>query len=367
MGFGQWLGLLGLVAVLVLLWSLKDVVLVIFTATVLSVTLNLPVGFMERRCGWRHSWALMVVLLGLTVLVLVSGVVLFPQFVKEFGEILENLPRALNTLLELIDVNYRHVIFYLYGRESDLRESLSELLRTITSTNVGGTLERSLRGILGLAGNLGSGLVKVVIVLVLAVMLAAQPKAYQEMVIRLAPSFYRRRMNVVLSQCARALSNWIVGLLISSLCVAILAGIGLALLGVKPVVANALLAGLLNVIPNIGPTISTVFPASVALLDSPGRAMGVVILYLGIQNLESYLITPQVMQNQLRLLPGLTLLSQFVSAVLLGPLGLLMALPLVVVFQVLIREVLIHDVMDRWLLGGGAAGLAATAGVERED
>ncbi|MYI88421.1 MAG: hypothetical protein F4074_07625, partial [Synechococcus sp. SB0672_bin_10] len=62
----------------------------------------------------------------------------------------------------------------------------------------------------------------------------------------------------------------------------------------------------------------------------------------------------------------LALLSQFVFAVLLGPLGLLMALPLVVVLQVLVREVLIHDVMDRWPLGGGAAG-AATAREGPED
>ncbi|KKZ14281.1 MAG: hypothetical protein TH68_05375, partial [Candidatus Synechococcus spongiarum 142] len=139
----------------------------------------------------------------------------------------------------------------------------------------------------------------------------------------------------------------------------------LAVLGVKPVVANALVAGLLNVIPNIGPTISTVFPASVALLDSPWRAMAVVVLYLVIQNVESYLITPFVMHKQVKLLPGLALLSQFVFTILLGPLGLLMALPLVVVLQVLVREVLIHDVMDRWLLGG-AAGVATVRGGQED-
>ena len=365
MGFGQWLGLLALLALLILLWSLRGVMLVVFTAIVLSVALSLPVRAIEDHCGWRHSWALMLVLLGLSVLVLVSGVVLFPPFVKEFREIIENLPRALNTLLDLIDINYRTVILNIYGSESDLPESLSELFRAITSTNVGNTLERSLRGILDLAGNLGNGLVKVVVVLVLAVMLTAQPKPYQALAIRLAPSFYRRRLQVVFSHCYSALGNWIVGLLISSFCVAGLAGIGLAVLGVKPVVANAMVAGLLNVIPNIGPTISTVFPASVALLDSPWRAMAVVVLYLGIQNVESYLITPFVMHKQVKLLPGLALLSQFVFTILLGPLGLLMALPLVVVLQVLVREVLIHDVMDRWLLGG-AAGVATVRG-EQED
>lgn len=362
MGFGQWLGLLALLAVLLLLWSLKEVLLVLFSAIVLSLSLNLPVRAMQRHCGWQRPWALMVVLLGLSVVVLVSSVVLVPPFVKEFRELIEKLPKAVNTLLALIDANYQAVIFNIYGSDSDLPDSLAELFRT--STDVGAALERGLQGLLGLAGNLGGGLLTVVLALVLAVMLAAQPKPYQALVIRLAPSFYRRRLQVVLSHCDSALGNWMVGLLISSFCVAGLAGIGLAVLGVQPVVANALLAGLLNVIPNIGPTISTIFPVSVALLDSPWRAMAVVVLYLGIQNVESYLITPFVMHKQVKLLPGLALLSQFVFAVLLGPLGLLMALPLVVVLQVLVREVLIHDVMDHWLLVGAAGAATAKEGPE---
>ena len=363
MGFGQWLGLLVLLACLLLLWSLKGVLLVLFSAIVLSVGLNLPVRALERHWGWRRSWAFLAVLLGLSVAVLIGSVVLAPPFVKEFRELIEKLPQAMNTLLELIDANYRAVILNIYGSDSGLPESLAELFRT--RTDVGNALERGLQGLLGLVGNLGGGLLKVVFVLVLAVMLTAQPKPYQALAIRLAPSFYRRRLKVVLGNCDSALGNWMVGLLISSFCVAGMAGIGLAVLGVKPVVANALLAGLLNVIPNIGPTISTVFPGSVALLDSPWRALAVVVLYLGIQNVESYLITPVVMHNQVKLLPGLALLSQFVFAVLLGPLGLLMALPLVVVAQVLVREVLIHDVMDRWLLGSAVG--AATAREAPED
>ena len=363
MGFGEWLGLLALLATLVLLWSLKEALLVLFSAVVLAVALNLPVRAMMRRFRWRRPLALLAVLTGLILVVLVSSVVLVPPFVKEFKEFLElieNLPQALNILLELIDDNYRAVITTIYGSESNLPNSLAELFRTRADVAV--ALERGLQGLVGLAENLGSGVLKVVLALVLAMMLVAQPKPYRALAVRLAPSFYRHRLEAVLSHCDSALGNWMVGLLISSFCVAAMAGIGLAMLGVKPVVANALLAGLLNVIPNIGPTISTVFPASVALLDSPWRAMAVVLLYLVIQNVESYLITPFVMHKQVQLLPGLALLSQFLFTVLFGPLGLLMALPLVVVSQVLVREVLIHDVMDNWLLGGAAGAATAREG-----
>jgi predicted PurR-regulated permease PerM len=185
-------------------------------------------------------------------------------------------------------------------------------------------------------------------VIAVALMITAQPQAYREVVVLLVPSFYRRRFRTVLLQCGEALSAWMGGVLISSLCVGVLAAIGLSLLGVKLVAANALLAGLLNVIPNVGPTLSTVFPMSVALLDSPWKSLAVLLLYVAVQNLESYVITPSVMHHQLRLLPGLTLSAQLLFTVVFGPLGLLMALPLAVCLQVLVREILIRDVLDPW-------------------
>jgi predicted PurR-regulated permease PerM len=104
----------------------------------------------------------------------------------------------------------------------------------------------------------------------------------------------------------------------------------------------------LNIIPNVGPTMSTVFPMSVAVLDAPWKSIAVLGSYVVIQNLESYVITPSVMHHQVKLLPGLTLTAQFVFTLMFGPLGLLLALPLAVVLQVVIREVLIHDVLDHW-------------------
>ena len=137
-----------------------------------------------------------------------------------------------------------------------------------------------------------------------------------------------------------------VGVLISSLCVSILAGIGLYLHGVKLVIANALLAGILNIIPNVGPTLSTVFPISVALLDTPWKSLAVLGLYIVIQNIESYLITPSIMQKQVKLLPGLTLTAQFLFTIIFGPLGLLLAIPMAVVIQVFVREIIIKDILE---------------------
>ncbi|MFS6818699.1 AI-2E family transporter [Synechococcus lacustris Tous-12m] len=74
--------------------------------------------------------------------------------------------------------------------------------------------------------------------------------------------------------------------------------------------------------------------------------MAVLVLYVFIQNMESYVITPSVMHHQLKLLPGLTLAAQVAFTLIFGPIGLLLALPLAVCMQVLIRDLLINDFLD---------------------
>lgn len=83
-------------------------------------------------------------------------------------------------------------------------------------------------------------------------------------------------------------------------------------------------------------------------MDAPWKAIAVLVLYLVIQNIESYWLTPTVMANQVDLLPALTLLSQLFFVTFFGALGLVMALPLAVVAKVWIEEAVCKDILDRW-------------------
>ncbi len=343
MKFGQWLGLIAIAAALVLLWSLRDVLIHVFAAIVLAMALCTLVGVVRQRLGCGRPIALLLTLVGLLLLAVVVSAAVVPPFVQQFQELLRQLPAAAALSVKLLRQALDQSSRMIYGKEA-----LQWLQQTWTAPLADPGLSSGVGRLLGLAGNLGSGLVQLLFVVSVAVMIAVQPIAYREVAVLLAPSFYRRRLRQVLVHCGEALSSWMGGVLISSCCVALLAGIGLSLLGVKLVVANALLAGLLNVIPNVGPTLSTIFPMSVALLASPWKALAVLGLYVLVQHLESYVITPSVMHHQVKLLPGLTLIAQFVFTVLFGPLGLLLALPLAVSLQVVVREVLIHDVLDPW-------------------
>ncbi len=372
MKFGHWLSLLGTAAALILLWSLRDVLIHVFAAIVLAMALCTAVGVVRQRLGCARPLALLLTLLGLVGLGLGLGALLVPPFLEQFSQLLSQLPKAFALLAKLLQQGLDQTTHLIDGQSLGLDFGLGGpapgplLPQTETgAAPSGGLLAAGLGGgalkVLGVAGSLGSALIQVLFVLAVSLMIAAQPTAYREVAILLVPSFYRRRFRKALLRCGEALSSWMGGVLISSCCVGVLAGIGLSLLGVKLVVANALLAGLLNVIPNVGPTLGTLFPMAVALLVSPWKAVAVLGLYVVIQNLESYVITPSVMHHQVKLLPGLTLIAQFGFTVVFGPLGLVLALPLAVCLQVLVRELLIRDLLDPWT----QQRLAASPGAAR--
>lgn len=347
MRFGQWLGLLALVAALLLLWSLRESLILIFAAIVLAMALCTLVGLVRDRLGCSRPLALLLSLGIVLVVVAVIATAIIPPFIEQFGELVSKLPAAALALVELLRGWMDRASQMLYGSQTvDLTWLRDGLIKGNDSPvpNLG---EGALR-LLGVAGGLGTGLLQLLFVVAGALMVAVQPTHYREVAVLLVPSFYRRRFRVVLVRCGEALSAWMVGVLISSVCVGTLAAIGLSVLGVKLVAANAVLAGVLNVIPNVGPTLSTVFPMSVALLESPWKSLAVLVLYVAVQNLESYVITPSVMHHQLRLLPGLTLTAQLLFTLVFGPLGLLLALPLAVCLQVIVRDVVINDILDPW-------------------
>ena len=369
MKLGHWLTLLATAAALILLWSLRDVLIHVFAAIVLAMALCTAVGVVQRTLACARPLALALTLVALAVLGLGLGGLLIPPFVDQFGQLLSQLPKAFSVLLALMQQGLEQTNHLFEGQsllEGGVGSSPWLNPGQAGSAPAGGMLAAGLGGgalkVLGFAGSIGSTLIQVLFVVAVSLMIAAQPSAYREVAILLVPSFYRRRFRKALLLCGEALSSWMGGVLISSCCVGVLAGIGLSLLGVKLVVANALLAGLLNVIPNVGPTLGTLFPMSVALLVSPWKSLAVLGLYVVIQNLESYVITPSVMHHQVKLLPGLTLIAQFGFTVVFGPLGLVLALPLAVCLQVLVRELLIHDLLDPWKQQRLAPSVAVNSG-----
>lgn len=112
---------------------------------------------------------------------------------------------------------------------------------------------------------------------------------------------------------------------------------------------SGLVCGLLTFVPTVGPTAATLLPLAVGLLVSPAKVLQVLILRLVIQNGEAFLLTPLLLNRTVNLLPTVALMAQLSLGALLGLPGLLLALPLVVVLQVIFEQVVVREVMDRWI------------------
>tara|TARA_B100001769_G_C21981817_1_gene527897 strand:+ start:124 stop:939 length:816 start_codon:yes stop_codon:yes gene_type:complete len=265
-----------------------------------------------------------------------------PPFIREFNEILIDIPNGLSKINTLLNSNLNKFNDILYGTKSENLVDIFQIINEVVPIPDGATIAKAIQdsfiNIINFAGNLGSGLIRIIFVLVVSFMISIEPKSYKEGILLVIPKNYRNKSRVILDKCNIALTNWTFSMVISSLSVGLLSLIALSILDVKYVVSNAIIAMLLNIIPNIGPVISGIFPISIALLDNFWKPIAVLCAYIIIQNIESYIIMPSILKKKTNLLPGLTLISQFGFTFIFGPLGLVLSLPIAVVMQVLIKE-----------------------------
>ena len=327
---------------LLIVWTLRDFLLLIICSLVISnIVCNLS-NQIQRGLKIPRSISLFLVLAVISVIIFSIFILVLPPFIKEFNEILVDIPNGLSKINILINTNLNKFNSLFYGEQSENVIDIFSLINNVVTipdvSTIAKAIQESFKNLINIAGNLGSGLLRLIFVLAVSLMISIEPKQYKENVLLLIPKNYRNKFRNILEKCNIALANWTFSMVISSLSVGLLSLIVLSILDVKYVVSNALIAMVLNIIPNIGPVISGIFPISIALLDNFWKPLAVLGAYVIIQNIESYIIMPSIMKKKANLLPGLTLISQFGFTFIFGPLGLILSLPLAVVIQVLIKE-----------------------------
>lgn len=352
MRLGKWIGLIALLLSLYILWEIRQVLLLVFMAVIFATPLNRVVRRLHQAGLKRGLAVVLSVGCLLIALILFVGLIV-PPFIEQFDQLMELVPQGLERLRNWVV----GIQASLPGQAGKYVPKVDELIRQGQPFAAW-----VFQHFFSLFSNFLAIVLNLLLVVVLTVMFLVNPTAYRQGLVLLFPSFYRRRAEEILSLCEVALVSWVRGILIDMVVIGTVSAIGLWILRVPLVLANAALAGLLEAIPNLGPTLSLVPPMAIALLDAPWKAGAVLILYLVIQQLEQYLLVPFVMAKQLSLLPAVTLLSQVVFTLFFGFLGLFLAIPLVIVGQIWIREVVIKDVLDRWKFptDGSAAHESAT-------
>ena len=325
-----------------IIWILRDFLLLIICSLVISNIVCNLCNQLQKGFKIPRSLSLFIVLTLISITVFTIFILVLPPFIKEFNEILVDIPNGLSRINVLINTNLNKLNSLFYGEDSENVIDTFNLINNIVTipdtSTIAKAIQESFKNLINLAGNLGSGLLKLIFVLVVSLMISIEPKQYKENILLLIPKNYRNKFRNILDQCNIALANWSFSMVISSISVGLLSLLVLSIFNVKYVVSNALIAMVLNIIPNIGPVISAIFPISIALLDNFWKPLAVLGSYVIIQNIESYIIMPSIMKKKANLLPGLTLISQFGFTFIFGPLGLILSLPLAVVTQVLIKE-----------------------------
>jgi predicted PurR-regulated permease PerM len=340
MFLGQWLGFLALGLSLYILWQIRQVLLIVFTAIVFATALNKLARKIQHQFKLSRAIGVLAALSIFSAILIGFFILIVPPFISQFQEltttklptILKSANQWRNNLQSYIPAS---IVAYLPSLE-DLNQQVQPLLQSIAGQSLS-IFSSSLAALLNL-----------LFMIILTIMLLAQPTAYRQAFISLFPNFYRRRIDGILTECEISLGKWVGGSILSMIVVAVLSLIGLLSLGIPLALAQAILAGLFNFIPNVGPTISVVIPVAIALLDEPWKAVAIFVIYFLIQQFESSLLTPYIMAQQVSLLPAITLIAQVFFTTLFGFLGLLLALPLTVVAKVWINAILIEDILDRW-------------------
>lgn len=237
----------------------------------------------------------------------------------------DQLPSGIDSFLNQIE-QLASVFGLNLNLGGDGRASLISFVRPLTG------------GILGLFSNLIFAIVGAVAATFLGIYLAANPAPVVRWVIRLFPPEHRSRAQEILSESRSALLRWLLGRLASMAIIAVLSTAALYIIGIPAPVLLGLFAELVAFVPYVGPIISVTPPVLLGLVGDPTHALYVIGAYIVIQQIKSNVITPLIMQKAASVHPAVVIAAVTLLGTVFGFLGALLALPIVVVAEVLVEE-----------------------------
>jgi predicted PurR-regulated permease PerM len=289
---------------------------------------------LHRRLRVPDGWSI-----GLAVLISLGGLALLlwalvPPVIAQTQELVRVLPA------------------YITGWEAAI-DRLAARVPAMASVYTPGQHKLLLAVYNQISGQFGSvvpkviGIVEVLIslfsVFVIGLYLALHPALYREWLIALFPPIHRDLVRDVLTDCADSLRAYIVGLLLAMTFLATLTAIGLSVLHVPYALTFGVFTGLAVVVPFFGTLLATALPVLFVIGGPDGgtRALWVVVVGIVVHLIEGNVVAPLIMSKKVDLPPVLTIVFVLIIGKLLGPLGLLVAVPGLAVIMVVVRRILL--------------------------
>ena len=319
------LKILGILIGLWLAWKLFDIILMLFVALIITATLNPTVDWLQNK---KVPRILAVILIYFLALVIIGGAayLLVPLLAIQLKELALSLPEILTKTAPSLSL-----IKEFYLEQQVFLETLQKPLEYFS-----GQITQFSLNIFSTAQGFFQGLFLTLAVFVLIFYLLLEKDSLKSLLESILPKHKKDNIADIVRQVRVKWGAWLRGRILLSIIVGIIIYIGLAILQMPFALALAILAGLLDVIPYIGPVIAAVPAVIIAFFISPWLGLTVLILYIIVAQLEGFILVPKIMQKAVGLSPVAIIIALLVGVKLAGVLGALLAIPaaagIVVVF-----------------------------------
>ena len=328
---------LGLLAVL-LLYAFRVMIQPTIIALLLTFVLYQPVSWVQQRTGWSRATSIIAVFL-LVILILIMMIAIFvPRVVSSF----ESLAVLLETLVTDLQEAAPETLLPIFGFNPNVNDILQQLGAVIQNV-----LSQAGAGALGLAATFTTGVLTTIYVLVLGFWLLKDVIKLQRMVMNSLPTEYRDDVQHLTQELGETWMAFLRGQLVLALVIGFITWIIMSIVGLPNAAALALLAGVLEFLPTVGPGISGAIGILVALLQGStwlpiGHipfAIIVSIFYIIITQVESVYLIPRLVGRRVRLHPAVTFTGIISAALVFGVLGVLLITPTIASVRALLGYV----------------------------
>lgn len=315
--------------VLFLLISAANVIPLVFISILIAVFLRSLANPLAGFLPIPERWCVILVALGLVASISGFFLVAGPSITTQFDQLVDRVPQALDQV---------ETRLHQYDWGVTLLDGLQSVPLNGTNVNMFSRLTGWFSSAFGAFAN-------IVLVVVAGIYMAFEPDLYIDNLVRLFPIKRRDRAAEILEQLFDILRRWLVARVSSMFVVGILTLIGLIIVGMPLALTLSVIAGLLSFIPTLGPILASVPAILVGLTQSPIMGLLAAFVYFIVQQLENYVITPNIQRHTVSLPPALVMLTQIFLTLLFGWLGLFIAAPMVAAGIVVVKSVYVEDIL----------------------
>lgn len=310
--------------------SLRYLLNAFLTSVVIAYVLNPLVKWLEKRYPKvKRQWWILIIFLALFLILVFMMVSLLPRTISEFSKLINNFPLYLEQAKKIIiDLSHKH-----FGRDVLNLEKLQV-------RDIFGKLGMSNFDFSSMLVGVKSTFSKIFIAILVPIFvfyLLNDKEIFIKKLKELIPDKYREQSIEIGKQMDMSVFKYVKGKILMAVYVGVAVGIFLGIIGVDFALVIGIITMFADIIPYIGPFLGLA-PATVfALLDSPTKAIFVIIMFLFLQWTENNIVGPKIMSDQLGYHPMIVLIITIAGGFLFGFIGMIFALPLVIAIEVVYR------------------------------